>query len=93
MILLESSNKVRNPIQNLLNQRDSDWIFDGMNVVQVKPISFPWKELADTFLEAVTNQGHLQPASIQIIRGIYNNNRIKDMTQMSRGISDRRIFK
>ena len=64
-----------------------------MAVVRVRPISFPWKELADIFLEAVTNQEHLQPASIQIIRGIYNNNRIKDMTQMSRGISDQRIFK
>ena len=51
---------------------DADWIYDGMAVVRAIPIKSTWKELADiflaaVFLEAVTSQEYLHPASIQII--------------------------
>ena len=65
---------------------------DGMAVVWAMPIKSTWKESADIFLEAVTPQEYLHPASIQIIMDTYDDNRIKEMTQRSRGISGRRIF-
>ena len=46
---------------------DADWINDGMAVVQAMPIKSSWKKLADTFLEVVNPQEHLQPAPIQLI--------------------------
>ena len=72
--------------------KDADWIYDGMAVVCAMPTKSTWKELVDTFLEAVTPQEYLHPASIQIIMDTYDYNRIKEMTQTSRGISGRRIF-
>ena len=47
----------------------------AMAVVQTMPIKSIWKELADTFLEAVSLQEYLSPASIQIIIDIYDNKR------------------
>ena len=44
------------------------------------PIKSTWKELADTFLVAVTSQEYLHPASIQIIMDTYDDNQIKEMT-------------
>ena len=38
-----------------------------MAVVCAMPMKSTWKELADTFLEAVIPQEYLQPASAQII--------------------------
>ena len=46
---------------------DTDWIYDEMAVVRAMPMKSTWKELADTFLEAVIPQEYLQPASAQII--------------------------
>ena len=53
---------------------DADWIYDGMTVVRAMPIKSTWKELADAFLEAVTPQERLHPASIQIIMDKYDYN-------------------
>ena len=50
-------------------------------------MKYTWKELVDTFQEAVIPQEHLHPASIQIIIDTYDYNRIKEMTQTSSGIS------
>ena len=47
----------------------------AMAVVQTMPIKSIWKELADTFLEAVSLQEYLSPASIQIIIDTYDNKR------------------
>ena len=63
-----------------------------MAVNRVMPIKSTWKELADTFLEAAILQEYLHPASIQIIYDTYDDNRIKEMIQASRGISSLRIF-
>ena len=63
-----------------------------MVVNRVMPIKSTWKELADTFLEAAILQEYLHPASIQIIYDTYDDNRIKEMIQASRGISSLRIF-
>ena len=63
-----------------------------MAVARAMPIKSTWKELVDTFLEAVTSQEYLHPALIQIIMDTYDDNRIKEMTQTSRGVSSRRIF-
>ena len=71
---------------------DADCIYDDMTVVRVMPIKSAWKELADTFLQTVTPQEYLNPASIQIVMDTYDNNQIKEMIQTSRGISERRIF-
>ena len=71
---------------------DADCIYDDMTVVRVMPIKSAGKELADTFLQTVTPQEYLHPASIQIVMDIYNDNQIKEMIQMSRGISEQRIF-
>ena len=65
---------------------------DGMAVVWAMSIKSTWKELADTFLEAVTSQEYLHPTSIQIITDTYEDNQIKEMTQRSTGISGQRIF-
>ena len=46
----------------------------------------------EVFLEAVTPYKHFCPALIQIIMDTYDDNRIKEMTQTSRGNSGRRIF-
>ena len=56
------------------------------------PIKSTWNELADTFLEAAILHEYLHPASIQIILDTYDDNRIKEMIQASRGISSLRIF-
>ena len=61
--------------------RDADWVYDGMAVVRAIPIKSTWKELADTFLEAVTPQENLHPASIQIPMDTYDDNQTKEMTQ------------
>ena len=61
--------------------RDANWIYDGMAVVRAIPIKSTWKELADTFLEAVTPQENLHPASIQIPMDTYDDNQTKEMTQ------------
>ena len=71
---------------------DADWIYDGMAVVRAMPIKPTWKELADTFLEAVIPQEYLHPTSIQIIMDTYDDNRIKEITQTPRGISGRGSF-
>ena len=63
-------------------------MYDGRSM----PIKSTWKELVDTILGTVTPQEYLHPASIQIIMDTYDHNRIKEMTQTSRGISSRRIF-
>ena len=63
-----------------------------MAVARAMPIKSTWIELAETFLETATPQEHLHPASIQIIMNTYDFNRIKEMTQTSRGISGWRIF-
>ena len=52
---------------------------DGMVVVWAMPIKSTWKELADTFLEAVTPQEYLHSASTQIIMDTYDDNRIKEI--------------
>ena len=61
--------------------RDADWVYDGMAVVRAIPIKSTWKELADTFLEAVTPQENLHPAPIQIPMDTYDDNQTKEMTQ------------
>ena len=71
---------------------DADCIYDDMTVVRVMPIKSAGKELADTFLQTVTPQEYLHPASIQTVMDTYDDNQIKEMIQMSRGISERRIF-
>ena len=53
---------------------DADWIYDGIAVVRAMPIKSTWKESADTFLEAVTPQEYLHPASMQIIKDTYDDN-------------------
>ena len=63
-----------------------------MAVNRVMPIKSTWNELADTFLEAAILQEYLHPASIQIILDTYDDNRIKEMIQASRGISSLKIF-
>ena len=63
----------------------ADWIYDAMAVARAMPIKSTWKKLADTFLEVVTSQE-------QRIMDIYDYKRIKEMTQMSRSISGRKIF-
>ena len=63
-----------------------------MAVVRVMSIKSTWKELAGTFLEAVTPQEHFHPTPVQKIMDTYDYNRTKEMTQASRGISGRRIF-
>ena len=40
----------------------------------------------------MTPEEHLHPTSIQMFMDTYDYDRIKDMTQTSRGISGRRIF-
>ena len=58
----------------------------------VRPIKSTWKELSDTFLETLTSQEYLHPASIQIITDTYGHKRKNDTTQTPRDISGRRIF-
>ena len=53
---------------------DADWIYDGMAVAWVMPVKSTWKELVDTFLEAVTPQEYLYPVSIEIIMDTYDDN-------------------
>ena len=48
-------------------------------------ITSTWKELVDTFLEAVTPQEYLHPTSTQVIMDTYDDNRIKEMAQRSMG--------
>ena len=71
---------------------DADWIYDAMAVVRATPIKSIWKELANTFLDGVTPQEYLHPASIQIITFTYDNKRIKEMAQTPRDISGRGMF-
>ena len=75
-----SPNKVRNYVISKSKSTrkevptDADWIFDGMAVAWAMPIKSTWKELENTFLEVETLQGHLHPASIQIIMDTYDDN-------------------
>ena len=71
---------------------DADWICDGIAVNRVMLIKSTWNELTDTFLEAAILQEYLHPAAIQIIMDTYDDNRIKETIQASRGISILRIF-
>ena len=51
---------------------DSDWINNGMAVVQSLSVKFTCKKLTDTFLQVVTPQKCLHQASIQIIMDTYD---------------------
>lgn len=73
--MISESKSTRNEVFS-----DSDRIYDGMAVTRVRTIKLTWNESVDTFLEAVTIQEYLQPASIQIIMATYDDNQIKDMT-------------
>ena len=66
---------------------DAVWVCDGMAVNRAMLIRSTWNELADMFLEAAILQEYLHPAAIQIIMDTYDDNRIKETIQASRGIS------
>lgn len=53
-------------------------VCDGVALARALPIKPTWKELADTFLEILTPQEHLNPASVQTNMGTYDDGRIVD---------------